>query len=47
MTGVERDVGFLRAVLRKTTDVIAVVDGEGRLGYVSVGATALLGYRDD
>ena len=28
------------------TDVIAIVDGDGRLGYVSSGAARLLGYRD-
>ena len=46
MSGVERDVGFERAILREMTDVVAIVDGDGHLGYVSDGAARLLGYRD-
>jgi diguanylate cyclase (GGDEF)-like protein/PAS domain S-box-containing protein len=46
VTGVGREAGFERAVLRAMTDVIAIVDGDGRLGYVSSGARALLGYPD-
>ena len=46
VTGVGHDVGFERALLREMTDVVAIVDGDGRLGYVSGGAAALLGYRD-
>ncbi|MGO9876451.1 MAG: EAL domain-containing protein [Acidimicrobiia bacterium] len=46
MTGAEYDVGFEHAVLREMTDVVAIVDGDGRLGYVSAGAAGVLGYLD-
>ena len=45
MTGVAPDDRLAAAVMRAMSDVVAIVDGGGRLRYISDGAARMLGHR--